>query len=91
MSFAFTFYTTRSNISLKLVNEPPVKRVYLLIEPIEPNGFSHPYPFDQSNFVLRDVGWYFSFLSKQWRPCSDAASFLELLIAEVRSCGTKNT
>ena len=32
--------------------------------PFMPNGISHRYQLEQSISVLRDVGWYFSFLFK---------------------------
>ena len=32
--------------------------------PFMPNGISHHYQLEQSISVLRDVGWYFSFLFK---------------------------
>ena len=47
-----------------------------LIYPFKPNGFSNSYQLDQSIFIIRVVGWYFSFfkifielsISKQCNP-----------------------
>ena len=36
----------------------------MMSNPFMPNGISHQYQFEESVSVLRDVGWYFSFLIK---------------------------
>ena len=37
-----------------------------VIIPFKPNGISHFYQLDQSIYVLRVVGWYYSFFFKFW-------------------------
>ena len=54
---------TESKTTLKQVLGA-VRVVALSINPFKPSIISHCYQLGQSISVLRDVGWYFSFLFK---------------------------
>ena len=51
-----------------MISDIPVRAVPTIItgdfNPFQPNRVSHPYQMDQSIYVVRIVGWYFSFLFK---------------------------
>ena len=49
---------------MPLINQARHTWFLPFLNPFMPNGISHPYQLEHSISVLRNVGWYFSFLFK---------------------------